>query len=301
MSGYKKYSNLFIAMLMLFAMLAAAVQPAAAASQAATCQRWHTVVRGEYLSMIARMYDTDWRTLAELNDIDSPYTIYPGQRLCVSTTNSGSGSGGTDTDGNPPPSSGSSVRIFAERVQEDSYVTLIGKRLLANARYTVYLSKYSGFSSGAYLVGSVTTDRNGSFEHIFRIPGRLNDIPKIYAHAKSGTDLVSNWFINADVEDNTGGVGAPEMVLSIVSVKEDDTVKIKVTNMPANVTFDVTIGKAGSKGLKGHEVGELRDDDGGTLQGTFEIPSDYEGRAELDIRIENKALGLVIYTTFDND
>lgn len=299
-----KLSNLLLAAVMVFALLAAAVQPAAAASDsadlAAACKQWHTVQRGEYLSLIASLYDTDWRTLAELNDLENPNRIYPGQKLCVSTTTSG----GAETDGGSSSggSSGSStVRIFAESVQEDRYVTLVGRRLLASTRYSVYLSKFSTLSDSALLVGTVLSDKNGAFEHTFRIPGKLVDHAKVYAHVKSGADVASNWFINADLEDNTGGIGAPAMVLSIVSVKEDNSVKIKVTNMPANVTFTVTIGKAGSKGLKGIEVGELRDDDGGTLQGTFDIPTDYEGRAELDIRVENKALGLVVYTTFDND
>jgi LysM repeat protein len=304
MSTRTKVSNLLLAFVMVFALLAAAVQPAAAASSAAdltaTCKQWHTVQRGEYLSQIARLYNTDWRTLADLNELENPNRIYPGQKLCVSTTNSGTDGGNTDTDGNPVSGS-ASVRIYAESVEEDSFVTLVGKRLLANTRYSVYLSKYSTYSSSAYLAGSVTTDRNGAFEHTFRLPGRLTDIAKIYAHAKSSTDLASNWFINADLEDNTGGEGAPAMVLSIVSVKEDDTVKIKVTNVPANVTFTVYIGKAGSKGLKGVTVGQLRDDDGGSLTGTFDIPADFDGKAELDIRVENKALGMAVYTTFDND
>jgi lipoprotein NlpD len=41
----------------------------------------HTVRRGETLYAIAWRYGTDFRSLARVNGIASPYTIYPGQRL----------------------------------------------------------------------------------------------------------------------------------------------------------------------------------------------------------------------------
>ncbi len=41
----------------------------------------HVVQRGETLAAIGRRYGTDYLTLARLNGIRAPYTIYPGQRL----------------------------------------------------------------------------------------------------------------------------------------------------------------------------------------------------------------------------
>ena len=41
----------------------------------------HRVARGETLYSIAWRYGWDYRALAEANDIDAPYTIYPGQTL----------------------------------------------------------------------------------------------------------------------------------------------------------------------------------------------------------------------------
>jgi len=41
----------------------------------------HVVRRGETLAAIGRRYGTDYLSLARLNGIRSPYTIYPGQRL----------------------------------------------------------------------------------------------------------------------------------------------------------------------------------------------------------------------------
>lgn len=43
----------------------------------------HTVVRGDTLYAIAWRYGMDYRTLAGINNITPPYTIYPGQRLAL--------------------------------------------------------------------------------------------------------------------------------------------------------------------------------------------------------------------------
>lgn len=49
----------------------------------------YTVKRGDTLHSIAFAAGTDWVTLARLNGISAPYTIYPGQRLRVTTATPG--------------------------------------------------------------------------------------------------------------------------------------------------------------------------------------------------------------------
>jgi LysM repeat protein len=48
-----------------------------------TCKTYHTVARGEYLSLIAKQYGVSWRWLAEINKLADPSKIITGQRLCV--------------------------------------------------------------------------------------------------------------------------------------------------------------------------------------------------------------------------
>jgi len=295
MNAVRKLSILIISLAIMFGLVAASFLPASAAvDTASTCKEYHTVKRGEYLSMIARMYDTDWRTLAEINDLSNPSRIYPGQELCVSVDGSGSGTpSGT-------PASGSGVRVSAVSVEEDQYVTLQAKKLAANSRYSVYLSKYGTYPAGAISMGSVLTDKYGAFTKTYRIPSKLVDIAKIAINLSNGRDATSNWFINATAEGNTGGEGAPAFSFSISSVESDDWVKIRTSNLPANVTFDVLMGKAGSKGVNGIKVGTLADEDGGSVRATFDIPSQLQGRSKLDIRLENKSLGMSLYQTFEN-
>lgn len=57
------------------------VAPSAPASAPHPASGEHLVQRGETLAAIGRRYGTDYLTLARLNGIRPPYTIYPGQRL----------------------------------------------------------------------------------------------------------------------------------------------------------------------------------------------------------------------------
>ncbi len=60
---------------------------------------YHTVQRGETLSIIANIYGIDYKTLAALNNIYPPYTIYPEQRLEIG--NGGYRSGEYDSEAIP--------------------------------------------------------------------------------------------------------------------------------------------------------------------------------------------------------
>jgi hypothetical protein len=192
-------------------------------------------------------------------------------------------------------------RVAATAVVEDKTVTLAGSGLLVNTRYNVFLAKYGKYPSGAVQVGFAVTDAKGAFSKTYRIPGKLVDIPKISIHLVSSRgDTATNWFINASANGNTGGSGSPEFSFTVTQVRTNTWVKIKTTNLPANVPFEVRIGKAGTKGVNGVKVGELRSDKGGSVRATFDIPASLESKKELDIRIESKALGVAYFVTFTN-
>lgn len=297
MNARRKISLILLSLFLLFGGAAAAFGSASAAPEtAATCTKTHIVQRGEYLVMIAKLYKTDWRTLAEVNNLKNPNLIYVNQKLCITTT----GSGPIPTVDLPNTSSG--VRVYAASVKEDQTVTLQGKSLVPNSRYSVYLSNYKANHPVDLLVGSVTTDKNGAFKVTFSIPKNLIDVSKIRIKIINGQgSTASNWFINGTSSGGfTGGVGMPTLKFSIQSVEEDDWVKIKTSNLPANVTFHVYIGKAGSEGEKGIHVGTLRDKKGGSITATFDIPEELRDRSKLDIRLENDTLDIVAFLTFEN-
>jgi LysM repeat protein len=294
MSNLKKIPLILAVLTVAISLAAASVQ---SVSAAANCAQWHTVQRGEYLVQIARLYNTSWRTLADINNLENPSRVYPGQKLCVDP----SGSGSSPLPVSQPVSS-SGGRIYALSVVEDKSVSLRGTGLWANSRYSVYLNRYLNNRFSPVFAGTAFTDKNGAFTTAVRIPKELVDIAKIGVRIDNGRgSRVSNWFINATADDYTGGEGSPALSFSIVSVEEDEWVKIKTSNLPPNVTFKVLIGKAGTKGVDGILVGSMLDDDGGGVRATFEIPDDLQGKSRLDIRLENKALGMSYFVTFENE
>jgi hypothetical protein len=192
-------------------------------------------------------------------------------------------------------------RVYAKEVKEDKNVMLVGSNLAANTRYNVYLSRYGKYPAKAILVGFALTDSKGSFTKTFKIPGKLVDIPKIGINLTGRFgEAASNWFINASSTNNTSGEGSPAFSFKVTSVKPGESVKIKTVNLPANVTFDVRMGKAGSKGINGTKAGELRSSKGGSVTGTFAIPDALQNRSQIDVRVENEALGITYYVTIKN-
>jgi hypothetical protein len=164
----------------------------------------------------------------------------------------------------------------------------------------VYFSKDGDSKIAPIFVGYVNTDKNGAFRTTFDIPSRLVDIARIGVTLRSGSTSLYNWFINATSDDYTGGYGEDDFTFSVVDVEADEEVTIRTSGLPADITFKVFIGKAGSKGVGGYEVGTLKDGDG-VIRASFEIPVDLRDRSKLDIRVENKPLGIYYYVSFENE
>lgn len=280
--------------IMVLLVLVAATATPSLAAVPDNCKQTHTVKQGEYLSTIAKVYSTTWQSIAQINQLKDPNLIYVGQVLCVSTT-------GTVVVPPSVPSSGS-AQVYATGVVEDKSVTFSGKTLDVSSRYTVYMSNYKLAAGTRYLAGWVTTDKNGAFSTTLSIPKRLIDtsLIKITVVNTSG-DTASNWFFNATATGSVGGVGTADIVVKVDDVKEGDWVKITVDKLPANITFQVFIGKVGSEGVNGELVGQIRSTKGGKVTATFDIPDSLADRSKLDIRVEDSHIQMSDFQTFNND
>ena len=83
-------------------------EPGARSMPSATGAGTYVVKAGDTLHSIAFAAGTDWSTVARLNGIRAPYTIYPGQRLRLVTAREPAGSGGESAQ--RPPVQPSSVQ-----------------------------------------------------------------------------------------------------------------------------------------------------------------------------------------------
>lgn len=87
---------------------------------------------------------------------------------------------------------------------------------------------------------------------------------------------------------------------SIVSVVPGAVVTIQTYDFPAEMEFDVLIGRYGSYGVDGVKVATQDSDKGGTFTATFNIPVELKDVEMLSIRLENKESGYYAYNWFKN-
>jgi LysM domain len=87
---------------------------------------------------------------------------------------------------------------------------------------------------------------------------------------------------------------------SIVSVVRDSTVTIQTANFPPNDTFNVLMGKFGTQGINGTNVGTFKSGSGGSLSATFNIPAGLQGRNKIAIRLQSLTSGYFSYNWFYN-
>jgi LysM repeat protein len=296
MNLMKKTTLILVVIAISIGLVLTVSQPASAAvKEPGKCTRWHTVQKGEYLSKIAELYDTNWFSLVEINQLTNPSLIFAGNKLCIFHSDYSSSS-----PVNIPTNSGSG-RVFATSVKEDHSVALTGKNLATNTRYTIYLGNYKSDPAIKISVGSISTDKNGAFQKTVAIPKKLYDVMKIRVSISSPTgSTMTNWFINTTSSGNVGGVGSPEVSIDIRSVKKSQWVKIDVQNLPANVTFKVYMRKPDAPMKKAVLVGTLSDPKGRELSTAFDIPDSLKNLAKLEILLINNALNMEAEATFNN-
>ena len=87
---------------------------------------------------------------------------------------------------------------------------------------------------------------------------------------------------------------------SIVSVVQDVSVTIKTYNLPANDTFDVTMGPMGTRGVNGIKVDTVSSGSGGAITYTFSIPASLAGSYQISIRLQSPTSGYYAYNWFYN-
>ena len=86
----------------------------------------------------------------------------------------------------------------------------------------------------------------------------------------------------------------------ITGVTRNKQVSIKTNNFPPHQDFRVTMGKFGTKGVAGIEVGETSSGSGGAFTATYSIPPALRGLDRIAIRLESPS-GYYSYNWFYNN
>jgi LysM repeat protein len=282
MDAFKRFTHVFLFLLLALGMLGLNVQ--AAFAQVEDCTEYYTVRRGDYLVKIAREFGVSWRTLAEINDLADPTRIYPGQRLCISTSG----------DVNEPtiPDTGSNGQVWADRVVEDRYATIEASGLAANSRYIVLYARKGQAVDSAVRVGSVTTNRNGAFAATFNLPKKLVDVRQISVFVMGGGRvLAQNWFYNETASGDTGGDdgdnASDDLTIQVVRVVEDEEVTIQARNFPTRTVFKVWMADRDARRLKWIEVINVETGRSSSFEEDFEIPEELWGVERINVLFES--------------
>ncbi|GJM40542.1 MAG: hypothetical protein DHS20C20_08240 [Ardenticatenaceae bacterium] len=184
--------------------------------------------------------------------------------------------------------------ISITSVQQGTSVTFQTYNYPAGQTFTVRMGKMGTLGVGGELVGTLESGAGGSMTASVDIPEGLKNEHQIAIRLDSNLGYYSyNWFYNntapAPSSGGTGGgsssyIGIPTFTITAVSAGENVT--IKTNNFPANMTFNVTMGKMYTRGIDGISVGTIESGEGGTMSATFDIPDALKDDGRIAIRAQ---------------
>ena len=126
---------------------------------AVTCKYKHKVLQGETLTYIANLYSIDWTKIADANNMSAPYTVMPGQVLCIPEGEKTSNTSGTTKKGAKPTLTVSPGL---------SQVLVAVENFPKKTSYYVRVSPSN--KQVSYRIGVFTTNKEGDFTDWFNLP-----------------------------------------------------------------------------------------------------------------------------------
>jgi hypothetical protein len=142
-------------------------------------------------------------------------------------------------------------------------------------------------------------------ESLFRIGLQYNLtwVPIARANGISNPNLIYTGqvlCIPIKTRSNSGSTRTSQIpTIEILSVVRNKRVSIQTNNFPAHTTFNVTMGRYGTKGIGGIEVATTESGSGGSFKVTYQIPYALRGQDRIAIRLQSAA-GYYSYNWFYN-
>ena len=191
-------------------------------------------------------------------------------------------------------------------VVKDKTVTIQTYNFPTNDTFRVTLGAYGTYGIGGIEVGVTDSGNGGSFKVSYNIPSSLAGSERIAIRLSSPTSgyYAYNWFWN-NTSSQPSETPIPSYsgfpTFSIEAVIRDQSVSILTNNLPPNDSFTVTMGKYGTKGIDGVVVATTDSGEGGSLELTYDIPSELMGLDLIAIRLQSPTTGYYAYNWFYNN
>lgn len=194
-------------------------------------------------------------------------------------------------------------------VDTDNTVTISAVNFPANDTFKVTMGAYGTLGIGGVEVDTQNSG-TGTFSATYSIPNSLKGDARIAIRLESPTSYYYsyNWFWNNSTSgsSSSGGAGYPPNgantipATNITNVTAKQDVTVKGTNFTTNDTYNVYIGKFGTKGVGGVKVGTQDTDANGKFTETYLIPNSLENEGKLAIRFVSQNTGYYAYDWFVN-
>ena len=198
----------------------------------ANCTQYYVVQRGDYLVKIARMFNTTWQYLAQINHLQNPRLLYAGNILCVRTSSAVI----PNTGGNP---SASVPTISITNVVINQSVKINGTNFPPNETFNVLMGPLSTQAINGIHVATITTPQSGHFTATFNIPNSLQGDNQIAIRLQSPTSSFSsyNWFYNTTT--------TPTQSSNVIPNTGAQTTDMRQKNVSVGTSEDIYRGNAG--------------------------------------------------------
>jgi len=216
---------------------------------------------------------------------------------------------GAHTGGTPADEVLIQANIMIASVKEDTLVIIKGFDFPADETFDVLMGEEGTKGIGGVEIDTLDLDGETSFIESFDIPNSLNSEAKIDIRFTSNdSDLaVYATFTNKTGASGGGGTGQVSggttniPTITILSVKEDESVTLKTNNFPAGRDIDVLMGEMGTRGVGGIEVITFSSGSGGSMTKTFDIPNALKGDYRIAIRLQTSDGAYFAYNWFYNN
>jgi LysM repeat protein len=257
--------------------------PVSAAAQS-RCQDTYTVQYGDYLIKIAAEYEgISFLDIARANDLEAPYTLTFGQKLCIPKQAVSGSTGGTTTS---VTSSNFSLR------KQGSKLRLSVENLQRTEIYFVKVADAGKSSPEWFKVGLLTTDQNREGKGTFSLPDKLASATALTVCLKNVvTDdvICSDPGLTRYVEEDEDEEDNAEKATFSATRLAGGRIMISTSRFPKDSFWLVKVRVWGGDIQNWSEVGMLRTRNQSAADYIYDLPSRLVDEHNLYVCLKNQA------------
>jgi len=244
----------------------------ASPARAATCQDTYTVQAGDFLIKIAAEYDgISFLDIARTNNLEAPYTILRGQKLCIPEPGAAGSTGGTTGGVTGVTSSNFSLRRQGDRLRVSV------EDLQRSETYFVKVADADKSSLEWFKVGVLSTDRDREGQGNFDLPADLRNADSFIVCLKNVVtdDLICSdpgltRFAEDDDDDDSGSATKAAFTAARLS---GGRILITTSRFPEDSFWKVRVRVWGGDIRDWTEIGMLRTQDDSAARYFYDLPN----------------------------